>query len=645
MVDRSFDRAAVLRLLLFALVAGFSLWLGFFALEIHGAITLIRRVAYVVLLVALLGFGWFGFRILRGQVEALRAAFGRPIAWVTVLGVGWILFANQPPGYRTVLDEIVLSGTARQLHVDREPLFPHQAFYDRGELHVTGAYLDKRPLLFPFLVSLVHDATGYRVGNSFYLNLFLSFLLLAVAWAIGHALAGTAGGLFSTLLLGTLPLIPMLGVGGGFEIANALFAIVFFLGVWACLRDPNRDTVSFLVFATILLAHLRYESALFVFFAGLAILLAWAKAGKFVVPAALVAAPLFLVILPLQQQVFEQDEGLWQLGDVEGAEEVFSFSYLPDNLGHALNYFLSAEKYVPTSTLLFLFGCAGLVYGALGLRGWFAGGDPLRQATAVFWLALLVQALLILTYFWGQLDDPIIHRLSLPIWIWFWISSLWLFRGWLLGRPRLRLALLGTTAGFLLVFSLPVYSSHSYVGRHAPPEIFNRLAAWADENLGEQDLVLGRETLFWITMGAASFNPEDNKDRDVLFLERLDRHGLYEGIYVFERTKYVPESESFEAMDRMAILDRLETESVWEFAVDRAFGGRIRRVTAIDLAGIDRESEPPFANFINPDAVAKVIRRESAGTNDPGGRATATAPEAPPSSPPGGAESETPTAP
>lgn len=50
-------------------------------------------------------------------------------------------------------------------------------------------YIDKRPLLYPFLVSLAHDLTGYRVLNAFLVNVALHPLLLGLAWWLARRLA------------------------------------------------------------------------------------------------------------------------------------------------------------------------------------------------------------------------------------------------------------------------------------------------------------------------------------------------------------------------------------------------------------------------------------------------------------------------
>ncbi|MBC2603570.1 hypothetical protein [Puniceicoccus vermicola] len=583
------SRIPLLRLGLFLLVAALSFYLGFFAFGIGTAVNVVRGSAYVVLLFSVGGFVWFGLRIFKAHRSEICKAYRHPVAWIVIAGTGWLMFANQPLGYRTVMDEIILSSTSRQFHLEREPLVPRSAFIERGELKVDRAFLDKRPLLYPFFVSILHDTTGYRIENAFYLNVAFSFALLLLAWGIGFAIAGLPGGIFSTVILATLPLIPMMGSGGGFEIANTLFTVIFFLSVWACLEKPGTDSISFLIFATILLAHLRYESALFVLFAGITILFAWKKLGHIRIPASLLLAPFLLIILPLQQQVFEGNEKFWQLDDVEGASSVFSLQYAPDNLGHALNYFLSGENYVPTSLLLFLLGSIGVIFVAIHLRRWLLDREAKKQAMAIFWCALLLQAFLILTYFWGQLDQPIIYRLSFPIWIWFWISALYCFRTWLT-RPNIGKILLSISIGTFILFSIPNYSTHAFSLRHAPPEIYNRTSAWANENLTSRSMILTRTAPFWINMGMPSYAPAKTDD-SLSLLKQIRNSKAYDGLYLFEPTRIDSDSKSFVPMEPLPIVDRLTTDLIWEFQADEAYGARILKIVDIDASPVPNKDE------------------------------------------------------
>jgi len=596
---------SILVSILFFLVVTFAaLYFVFCFADFETALTVLRNANYAVLLFCLIGFGYFFSVIVRRHKAVLRQTYARPSAWITIGLTTWILLSSHPLGYRTVNDEIILSGTARQLSHDREPLFPYQGFYDRGELHVTSAFLDKRPLLFPVLLSIVHDITGYRAENAFYLNIFLCFLIITAAWGLGFYFAGSSGGIFGTLMLGTLPLLPMMATGGGFEIANLLWTILFFGAVALCFRQPDKISISLLIYTTILLSYLRYESAAFVLFAGITILMVWMREREMIIPFSIIIAPLLLIPLPLQQQVFEINEKYWQLEDVPGADSVFAFRYLPTNLGHALQYFLSAEDYVPTSNLLFLIGFPGVVFGFLLLRTWLTRGTPVESAMGIMWMALAAQASLILTYFWGQLDNPIIHRLSFPIWLWFWFGSMLLFKTWL-RRPRLRFIPIGVAATFSILITMPLLTKHAYLERHGPPAIFNRLTEWTKEHLDHRNLVISDTPVFWINHNIPSYKI-GSEDKDILFLDKIQKRRLYDEIYVFEQMRFDRTAGRLEGNSDLPDLDFIELEEIWTFAVDNQYGGRISRVVQVHTERTDAENAPAPMNFTNPNAPSKL---------------------------------------
>ena len=567
------------RFILLGITSLLAVLLGFVLVDYANGVSMVRAAIYPLLFITFAAFLYFGCSIAMRYRQELRKAYLSPVALLSIFGITALTMINQPLGYKTVMDEIVLAGTARQLHMDREPLTPHKALYGRNHLVVSNAYLDKRPVFFPFLVSLVHDATGYRPVNAFYLNCALTLLVLTIIWGVGFTIGGTWAALFGTVMMATLPLIPMLGSGGGFEMANLLWILFFFIALWAVFKNTDKISISFLLLTTVLLAHLRYESALFVPFTGLAILWAWWMKGKIVIPWILIITPLLLIDIPLQHKVFQENEAFWQLKDVEGAETVFSLDYVPANLGHALNYFLSTENYMPNTIPLFLLGFVGLILTALLLRSW-SRGLPSERAAAILWLSLLLQAIVLMTYFWGRLDDTIIHRLSLPLWLWLWIGMMYLLRRPLSNRksgfPLCALAIL-----FAVTFTLPLYSKAEYSKRHAPPEVFNRLSEWAENNQDGRTLILSKNSVFWITENFAAMNIA-TPEKDLPFLKRIINHGIYSTIYVAESTQFDPDLEEYVADETGLISDAIQREEIFHYAVDRMFGFRISKVISVN---------------------------------------------------------------
>ena len=75
--------------------------------------------------------------------------------------------ADETFGFKIVMDEIMLLGTSMSMHLDRTVLTPVRGNDIQGTFVILDGLMDKRPLFFPFLASLLHDLTGYRPANAF----------------------------------------------------------------------------------------------------------------------------------------------------------------------------------------------------------------------------------------------------------------------------------------------------------------------------------------------------------------------------------------------------------------------------------------------------------------------------------------------
>ena len=178
------------RVWLFALMAALAVVLGFFAIRGEAAIVFVSRTGYWFVLAAfvlLVRALWLTYR---DEVRALR---WRTIDWtsVAVVGLGGlILLVHETFGFKILMDEIMLLGTSMSMHFDKTVLTPMRGNDIQGVYVVLDGMMDKRPLFFPFLLSLLHDLTGYRPENAFVLNGLLTFVFLGLVNAAGRRLAG-----------------------------------------------------------------------------------------------------------------------------------------------------------------------------------------------------------------------------------------------------------------------------------------------------------------------------------------------------------------------------------------------------------------------------------------------------------------------
>ena len=453
------------RVLLFVLVVLLALQLGFLAFDPVQAVALVKNGGYAWMLVIHTWFLWALWRSLAEERARWREIARRRAGVVIfLLAAAGLLHVQERHEFKIVADELVIGNTAMRMHFDRSASAVLRAYDYAGNYTALNDTVDKRPLAFPFLLATVHDLTGYRVDNVFWLNAAVSLGLVAAVWLVAARLAGAKAGVASVVLLCGVPLIAQNATGAGFELHN-LFMI--FVTLWLGLRyaeRPERARLTAFVLAGVILCQVRYESALFALPVGAGVLWVWWRERRVDFAPVVFAAPLLMLPVPLQQNVFKISEATWQLNDVAGATTPFGIGYFYDNVGHALNFFFSFDGSQPSSWLLAALG--GVAAGFAVLRVYrehraLAAARSGDAMAAIFLAGLLLHALVMLCYFWGKWDDPIIRRLSLPTHALFIVALAFVW-GRLVRHARAWDGLIAAGALHLVLFALPASARHPF---------------------------------------------------------------------------------------------------------------------------------------------------------------------------------------
>lgn len=415
----------------------------------------------------------YAVRVAAPRREIWRAWLRRP-GWTAVVLVGATAVAVWSDAFRhkVLFDEYVLQGTAWHLHATKEVGTPMRAYEFAGTWLALDTFLDKRPYFFTFLVSLVHDVTGFRLENAFAVNVACAFLCLAlVAWLVRQLTGRAAPAWLAVALLATLPLFGQNATGAGMELHNlAMIAVVAAAGV-LYLRAPDGDRLALLVLTTVLLAQSRYESVLFVAPVAVLAALGWRRAGRVLLPWPVLLAPLLLVPYAWHSRIVDTKPVLWQLR--EGDTARFGWQYLATNLEGARNFYFATSAGQPNSLWLTLLGLAGLAWAAVRLAArWRRPAverAPLPAAVPV--LALVGAGVaanlgLLMFYYWSRFDEPITSRFALPSTLFLALAAGWLCHSLDVRRlPATRAAALGLGA-WLLVFGAPAFARTLYTSQN-----------------------------------------------------------------------------------------------------------------------------------------------------------------------------------
>lgn len=501
------------------------------------------------------------------------------------LGIGVVLVSSaflhvhSPHTYFVEFDESGLTATSLLMHEKRQAAMPTKAYYLNGQMNYYDPYVGKRPVLFPFLISLVHDLTGYRPANSFVINALAGLLLLGGIYALLARWYGRRYGILGVLLLMTLPLVAQNATGGGFDLLNvALLVLILNLGN-NFVRQSNTLNYNFFVFGLILLAQARYESILFLIAGAVVILLVWRREGKIWIPGSVVAAPLLLISPMLSIRVFTSFEEHKQLQD--GVEHFFHVSNVSENLELAIFYFFQISNTATNSFFLSVVGAIALLFCLLLLIK--KGLQCIRRPNPLsvffpFLFFVVFNTGWALTNFWGQFTDPVVARITLPIYVFAAIGCAIAAKEFFGMRP-LPAWILWAVGLWAFIFSQPSvsrsYLKYDHLGSRTPAVAVK----FAHEVGTPEDLFIGPSTLPFIVNeratlagGLAQLKPAH--------LIRSQEIGFFDEIYVVLEMKRVAPGE-FRARRHDRLLDIYEMELVHEERFRVNIFTRIYRITGL----------------------------------------------------------------
>jgi len=526
------------RVWLFAAISAFSAATGFLLVPDRMALSVVTDTGYWCVLAAFLLFAralWLEFRVdlARARDLGLRGFDWASLA-VVLLG-GTVLIVHESFGFKIVMDEVMLAGTSMSMHFDRSVLTPIRGGDIQGAFVILGGMMDKRQLFFPFLVSILHDLTGYRPENAFVLNGILVFIFLALVNAAGRKLAGRQAGWLGVALFAGLPLLAQNATGGGFELLNLVMILATMLLGARFIERRDESSFAALCLSAMLLTQVRYESAIFLVPVALITLWVWRREGRATLSWPVMAIPPLMIHCALHTRIFDIRSSAWQLQSKPEFTRPFSFSYVPSNVEHALGFFFGKPTDQPNSYVLSALGCVALLFFVLlvskKLRA-LPAETPMSAATVFFTLGFAAQLGLMMCYFWGQFDDAIIRRLSLPTHLWMVVAILAVLPQF--PRPAVIRTLLGVVLLGILAQGVPSMAAHAYNQEY----LAGLETAWRRQFIADQPrkdyLVIDNDSILWVAHQVSATTVDEALKRrvDLAFFMRTR---TYSSIFVFQR--------------------------------------------------------------------------------------------------------------
>jgi hypothetical protein len=399
---------------------------------------LLARSLYWTMPVVIALWGWalvVRWRSERWSVGALLRRHGAGVA--VALAATAVCFVLVPPVMRVQFDETSLASVAQNMHEQRSALLTTGAVPFDGGLMRLENMVDKRPPLFAFLVSVLHDVTGERLANAFVVNAALLVALLTLASALARRWLDRWTSLLAPVLLVATPLVPVVATSAGFELLAAVLFLVVLLAALDVVERPEPPRVLWFVASGLLFAQSRYES--FAVLAVVAVVVLCRTRGRLrldrrVVVALCLApvllAPVGLLLLHAQNPNFYPEAA---------GRPLVAFAHLIDHAGpFALACFAPWLDHVWPGPLA--------IVGVLGWAVWrFLHRGALGTDLLVL-LPVLAATGIVLLWFHGDVNERTAVRLFVPAAValalapLFWCRLLGPRFGVLLAAPAVALA-------------------------------------------------------------------------------------------------------------------------------------------------------------------------------------------------------------
>lgn len=515
------------------------LGLAYFLVPVDAAGQFVRYGGYWFTLAAAAGAGVYGFHLLRARALdpfPNQKRFLLVLASVVVAG-GGILFMHADFGPKIHMDELVLASTAKGLHQERE-IFTHTyGRWRQNTFDPLEGYVDKRPWLYPFAVSIVHDLSGYRPANPYAVNAILGAAFIGVTAVLGRALAGLQGAALMPLLWLSVPLLAQNATGSGMDMIHLFLLAVVMLLSLLYLRRLDAPSEGLLSLMAVLLAHARYEAPLFLVPVAIVIVLGWFRAGHVILSAGTILAAPLLIARLLHQKFFSASESLWELHS--GTEQPFGFANVAENLPAAFHFFFNTGDAYANSLWVAVFGFPALIFFAVYcLRN---ARSTLRERPAhavagIFGLFLLLHFVVILCYHDGRLDRLFASRFALPTYLLLTTAIVVALQDFTRKAEVWRTALL-LTGVFVLAVTLPMKAKAVYTHRNYVATELDWLDSVAAETFPPRSVIIDEYNIHWTLEEVSCLTPIRAYGNAERLLGDLAR-GRFSAIFLVERRDF-----------------------------------------------------------------------------------------------------------
>ncbi len=327
-----------------------------------------------------------------------------------------LIFNISPPKYKVLADEINLSSVSMAMYKNKTASMPLQGFGVEYMPYDFEEKIDKRPLLYPFAISVVHAVAGYSPYNGMVVNFIFGSGILFLTYLLISRIFSRFFGFIGMIITASFPIFIFWSTSFGFEITTLFFIMFVLYGLYLFLNNGEVKFAELMLLSLTMLANCRYETA--IFFIGLIVLLPRLFSRE-IISKYRISAYLFpLLLLPLawqRQIVFVSP--LVRVGrEIQTADTPFGWNIFINNFSKNIYVITGLDPDYGFMLLVFIAAVAGIYLAARRLLLAFHAIPVQNRMFGAY--AALTGSLLFLTYtsyFWGQFMADMSNRFAIAI--------------------------------------------------------------------------------------------------------------------------------------------------------------------------------------------------------------------------------------
>lgn len=490
------------------------------------------------------------------------------------LMLSFIIFLSVKPTFRVLSDESNLVAVSKSMIYEKrvDNVLMGACYYEH--FYPIERSIPKRPLLFPFLIHILHIFLGYRVENVFILNFFILFILFFLIFIlIKELLKSDIWAFAAIILVASQPIISQIATSGGFDLFSILFLLISFLALRWFLKKPSGLQFSLLWINLLMLTNIRYEGIIY-----FAIIICYLLVFRYVkvnffmdnIKIIYICTPMIL-LLTFWQRLIIKGRGFEVLG------KPFSLKFFLEHNKIFFKGLLNYDFFLPYATIVNLIGLLSLIYFAY----LFFSTHKMQKRNKIHLIAICTICIsiywfLINSFHIGRIDEPCQGRIFAFAFLLLSLSALMLTTKIKIFRQKPVYILILSVLIFILYHPVSVQDSFSR-GLTLPREYRFVLNFLKHENeKGKNSLIISKRPGFYTIhdYGAVDFNYANKQSRSIVVGYR---NHLCEEIYIVQDIEYT----TLEPTEETRLGPKYIIEPLREIQNNSRFFTRISRLVLI----------------------------------------------------------------